>query len=345
VAVIPSNLRFMVPTCMGVWCVAMFLVLALSGSALGLDCASVIAGVALAAPPLTPANPITRFALMCVMCMPIAAAFGLSLTPPVRGLRARLAYISSWGGSKLVRHRPRSLDAPSLVRLIVSTTVLAAGIAVVKAVTPQGSWFLLRWFAGGIAVLAFAEMAMAAMDLATAAAGSILPRLMNSPWRAASVGEFWTRRWNIWTSQKLFRPYCFEPLARYSRVLALFVTFGLSGIAHLLLAFMAMGDWTLSLMCGAFFVVQPLPILAEHWLKVRRWPRAAGHAWTLTVLAITSPLLVEPVLRMAERSWGTPDDVLVPTAVALGFVLFWSIFFVVALRPPGEKEVYANRTN
>ena len=146
-------------------------------------------------------------------------------------------------------------------------------------------------------------------------------------------------------SEVLFRPFCFAPLARRGTVLALFAVFALSAIGHALLAFMALGRWRISLICGAFFVVQPLFIIAERRLAVRRWRQAAGWTWTLAILMITSPLFVEPVLQVIENSWGKPESVLPPTLVVLGFVMVFSgVFSLAALAscsggPSGKTAV------
>jgi hypothetical protein len=80
-------------------------------------------------------------------------------------------------------------------------------------------------------------------------------------------------------------------------------------------------------MCGAFFLVQPLFIVAERRMRVRRWLPAAGRAWTLAILTITSPLFVEPALQIIEPSWGAPDTVLTPVIAVLGFVIVMNAFF------------------
>jgi hypothetical protein len=120
--------------------------------------------------------------------------------------------------------------------------------------------------------------------------------------------------------------------------LALFTAFALSGVGHALLAYMALERWKIPLICGAFFLVQLLLIAAERWMNVRRWRPMAGRAWTLAVLAITSPLIVEPALQIVERGWGAPDNVLLPTVAVLGSVIvFSSIISLAALtsRPGG----------
>jgi len=179
-------------------------------------------------------------------------------------------------------------------------------------------------------MLAVAEMLTAGFPLMATAFGVTVPPLMQSPWRSASVTEFWGKRWNIFASEKLFRPYCFAPFARHSPALALFAPFALSALGHALAAFVALGNWTLALLFGAFFLVQPLPIIAERRLAVRRWHPAAARIWTLAALAITAPLFVEPLLQTIERSWGTQTSALPPTAFALYSILVFSAFIALA---------------
>jgi hypothetical protein len=116
-------------------------------------------------------------------------------------------------------------------------------------------------------------------------------------------------------------------LARRATAYAMFAAFLASAIAHVLLPLMATARWDISLMCGAFFLVQPLFIVAERRMRVRRWLPAAGRAWTLAILTITSPLFVEPALQIIEPSWGAPDTVLTPVIAVLGFVIVMNAFF------------------
>lgn len=316
--------------CIAAWGADMLLVLTLSGRRLGTRMGAFMAGLCLAVPCFVPSSPVWRGVLMCLMCMPLAAALALVLVAPMAGLKQRLAYLCSWAGKYHVDRRARSFDKAALLQLVVATAVFATAMYVVMAVS--GSAFLLpvRWLAGGIMVLAAAEMVTAAMPMAAAACGVTVPALMRSPWRAASVSEFWTRRWNIFASEKVFRPNVFAPMARHGAGLALFAAFALSALVHVLLAFMAMGRWKISFICGAFFLVQPLFIAAERRLGERRWRPAARRAWTLGVLAITSPLFVEPLLQMTEGSWGATGSILLPTLAVLGFVIILSGLFALA---------------
>ena len=306
------------------WFAALVLVIVLSAYRIGARVGVVMAGLFLAIPCFVTSPPLFRGLLMCIMCMPFSAAAALVLAPPIATVRARLAYLCSWCGTHQVSRRARSLDVASLLHLIVATAVLAIGMTAVIAVPDANFWLLLRWLAGGIMILAFAEMVTACFPLVATAFGVIVPPLMQSPYLSTSVGEFWTKRWNILASEKVFRPYCFAPLARRSVGLALFAGFALSAVGHALMVFIALGSWKISLIWGTFFLVQPLLIIAERWLAVRRWRPASARVWTLAALAITSPLFVEPMLRIVEESWGTQDSALPPTAVVLGFVFVFS---------------------
>ena len=178
-------------------------------------------------------------------------------------------------------------------------------------------------------IFAFAEMATTSHDFLTALMGLNAPALMRSPILSTSVSEFWTKRWNVAASALGFRPLVFAPLARRGIVLALSMAFFASAVAHVLLVYMAIVRWKISLICGTFFLVQPLLILAERRMKVRLWPIAAARVWTLAVLAITSPLFVEPVIECAAPIWGATDNVLMPTLCVLGFAIIVSVFFSV----------------
>jgi len=91
-----------------------------------------------------------------------------------------------------------------------------------------------------------------------------------------------------------------------------------SAVAHLLLFGVATRRWGIACMCGAFFAVQPVFILAERRMEVRRWRPVAARAWTLAALAIPLPLFIEPTLQCLEPSWGPPESVLLPATGVLG---------------------------
>ena len=123
---------------------------------------------------------------------------------------------------------------------------------------------------GGIGLLAIAEMATACHNLATAPLGLSVPPLFRAPYRSISVTEFWARRWNLAASEAL-HVFCFRPLSRYGAALALVAAFAASAAGHAFLAGLALKGWRPAASCAAFFMVQPVVMIIERRLKVRRW--------------------------------------------------------------------------
>jgi hypothetical protein len=222
------------------------------------------------------------------------------LAPSITDFRPRLYFLMSWFGTRELKRRPRSFHAAALLQSVAGTLAFAALVAAVQAIPASGLWFGPRWLAGGLMMFAFAEVATGFHNFLTALLGLTAPGLMNSPVLSMSIGEFWTERWNPGASV-FIRKACYEPLARHGRVRALFAAFIVSGIWHLLLAYAVLGRWGMSVVWGAFFFVQPLLILLERRMKVRRWRPAAARGWTLSALAVTCPLIVEPTLQIIAR--------------------------------------------
>jgi hypothetical protein len=301
----------------------------LAGHPVGARFGVLLAGLGLAVPCFVRGAPLARCLLECFMGLSFALAVALMLAPPIAGLRARLAYLCGWCGSRRVGRCTRQVDIAAAVQLALATAVLAGAIAAVKAASESDLGLPVRWFSGAVAALAVAEMATACTSLAAALVGLTIPPFFQSPHRSASVGEFWSKRWNLPASE-LFRRNCFMPLARHDTGLAFFTTFAVSAVAHALLAYLALGRWGIAVICGTFFLVQPLLIVAERRMTVRTWRPASARAWTLAVLAITSPLVVEPLLQIAEQAWGVPDNVLGPTFAVLVFVILMSSLIALA---------------
>lgn len=286
-----------------------------------------ITGFFFAVPCFLWASPLARGLLMNLMAVPFVLAAAFLYAPSTAGFRGRLAFFFSWCGTHEIGRRPSSLDISSLLRLLAATLTLAIGLAGIKTAPLAGPGLLARWLAGGIAIFAFAEMATASHDLLTSWLGITAPSLMRSPVLSTSVADFWARRWNVATSQLGFRPLFFLPLARYGIFPGLFAAFLASAVAHFCLALILMGRWEISLVCWAFFAVQPFLILTERAMNVRRWPTAAARVWTLTALAVASPLFVEPVIQLITPSLRAAGNLLSPTIATLGYAMIMNLFF------------------
>ena len=316
------------------WCVDMVLVLTLAANPIGARAAVLIAGLFLAVPSFVWAPPLLRALLMCFAFMPLAVGTAPVFFPELIGFRALLYFLGTWGFTREVKRRAYSFDLGSLVQLIAATAIFTASFAAVETISRTGVWMAARWLACGIVILALAEIGTACHKVLTALMGLTMPALMQSPYLSTSVNEFWTKRWNP-AASVLFRSLCFKPLARHGVTMAVFVTFFVSGIAHALLVFMAIGKWGYSLANGIFFCVQPVFIIFEHRMKIRLWRPAARRIWTISVLAVTSPLFVVPVLQALGRSWDKAENSMLPyllsvTVLVLSFIVFVVMFFSMA---------------
>jgi hypothetical protein len=47
-----------------------------------------------------------------------------------------------------------------------------------------------------------------------------------------------------------------------------------------------------------FFVIQGVVVLVESRLRIHTWPVALARAWTLVILLASSPLYIDPGLRL-----------------------------------------------
>jgi predicted ABC-type sugar transport system permease subunit len=111
------------------------------------------------------------------------------------------------------------------------------------------------------------------------------------------VGEFWGQRWNIITSA-WHRAFIFWPLARRRCAgVGVFCCFLVSGALHAWPMLVALGP-VAALRTVVFFVLQGVAVLAESRLRIHTWPVALARVWTLVILLASSPLYIDPVLRL-----------------------------------------------
>ncbi|MBW3563960.1 MAG: membrane bound O-acyl transferase family-domain-containing protein, partial [Acidobacteria bacterium] len=160
---------------------------------------------------------------------------------------------------------------------------------------------LVLWIAAGVAVFCALELAAGTLELLAAAFGRAIPAVNDAPYRAPTVSEFWSRRWNL-VMTRILQERCFKPLVRWNVGLAWFSCFVLSAAIHAYAMGAALGTVP-AISWGAFFLIQPVVIIVERRLGVRRWAWYAGRLWTMAMLLLTLPLFAEPVLRLALSRW------------------------------------------
>ena len=159
---------------------------------------------------------------------------------------------------------------------------------------------LLRWVGGVLVIYGLADAACGFAVPVYALAGRRIPRQHHAPILATSVGAFWSRHYNLNVSRFIARHF-HRPLARRGRPrLGLLVGFGVSAIAHVVIAWLPL-DIAMALSMGAFFCVQGVAAAIERsWPAFARLPAAIRRAWTIAWLLVPSPLFVEPFLRILE---------------------------------------------
>lgn len=155
----------------------------------------------------------------------------------------------------------------------------------------------LRWGLGLVFAYGLTELAYALLTVGCHAVGLDVYELHRAPALARSVQEFWGERWNRTVSAWLAE-HCMRPLARVRRAhLGVFVAFVASAILHAYLTVIAIGVPMALVMLG-YFCVQGLLVLVELRIGVVKWRPAAGRAWTIGVMMATSPMFIEPMLRV-----------------------------------------------
>jgi len=176
--------------------------------------------------------------------------------------------------------------------------VSAALLTLLQTRHPHSTEMSLLRLAAGVALLyAGAAFIFELSALLCLVAGYSLPLMHRSPIAARSVGEFWSQRWNIITSAWL-RTFVFWPLARrHFAGVGVLGCFLVSGAFHGWPMLAGLGTFAAA-STVVFFVIQGVVVLAERRLSIHTWPDAMARAWTLGILLISSPLFIDPGLRL-----------------------------------------------
>jgi alginate O-acetyltransferase complex protein AlgI len=158
---------------------------------------------------------------------------------------------------------------------------------------------ITRLGAGVVLVYAGTQFVFDLASFCLLAVGISLGPFHRTPIAAHSVAEFWGQRWNRIVSAWL-HTFVYLPLARRrcSR-LGVFSAFLVSGVLHGWVILVAVGISS-ALATLLFFVAQGAFVLAEHRLRIHAWPVPVARGWTWAVLLASSPLIVDPYLRVFD---------------------------------------------
>lgn len=143
---------------------------------------------------------------------------------------------------------------------------------------------------------------------AAGAAGRPVLGLLDRPFRATSLSDFWARRWNRLIQRHLDEGFFRPVLRRGHPMLALFLTFFASGVLHLFCLANA-GPPATQLRVGAqimaFFLAHAAGVAIERALGWHRSPAGpaatrVARARSLAVFLLLSPLLLDPFADIAR---------------------------------------------
>ena len=231
-------------------------------------------------------------------------------------------YAIWWGlkPSEFFNREPRQpIDRGELAFAILK---MAIGLVLLTLIVPG---FLNHWPAGQYRDLVGGWLAMVGIVFSmhfgyshlTAvilrANGRLVTPIMNRPIIAASVSEFWGKRWNL-----AFRDYAhvtlFMPLARkWGATIGSMAGFAFSGVIHeLAISLPARGGYGWPML---YFIIQGFGVLSERWFAKLGWWKTgsiANRVWAIAVVALPVPLLfhqafvvkvIVPIVRWCDLSW------------------------------------------
>ena len=213
--------------------------------------------------------------------------------------RRRIAHALSFIDTRLLRRERPRLDVGTLVAGLGWGGLAMLALVIVRDLAPRCAGNLLWLRLGGGLVFAYAaiDAGYAMVRAGYRAVGFVTPPLHVWPLASLSVAELWGMRWARPVSHWL-RKTCFQPLARRGHpALGMLLGFVLSGLGHAYPVLVALGPAMAAMMLG-YFAVQGLVVVAEPRLGVEKWPRASRRTWTIVLMVATSPLFVEPCLRV-----------------------------------------------
>jgi hypothetical protein len=175
----------------------------------------------------------------------------------------------------------------------VALGVIAVAVAFWNVVSsaPPAVRAIARVLSAAAGILAVADTSNALVRVVSELCGVRFADVHDHPHRSTTLSEFWSRRWNR-TGARWFRERAFLPARSAGVASALFALFAVSGVMH---AYLVAAVTRLPWMVVAFFLAQPVLLLVERQMRVRRWPPLAARMWTIATLAAALPLLLLPL--------------------------------------------------
>ena len=246
--------------------------------------------------------PLARGLLAFLAASSLFVAVKIAFSPEERlSIRERLLQAVTLPSSMRAGRVPAKLSPQAVGRIVIDLTLVGLALLVLLHTRHLvGAIYCIERLSAGVLLLyAVAQFFFDFVSVCFLAAGSSLDSLHRTPIAARSLAEFWSQRWNRVVSAWLHM-FVFLPLARRRRPrLGVFCAFLVSGVLHSWVILVAIGiSGALAILL--FFVVQGAFVLAEHRLRIHAWPVPVARGWTLVVLLASSPLIIDPYLRVFD---------------------------------------------
>ena len=254
---------------------------------------------ALLLPLYVPAGALPRALLSCLALLSLVKVLQIAQHPDRWPAGDRLWHAFAPFDIKRTRPRPRTLDRPLLKLVLLHCSLALAallGLWLLPRALPLGL-MLLRMGLGALLVYSGMDAVTEALRLAHGLSGVSVPPIQATPIASQSIREFWSQRWNKPVSEWLAE-FVFIPVSRRSNAgWGVMASFAASGLLHAWMFYSAVGLGP-AIMAFAFFIFQAMFVMVESFIRLRQLSQRLRRAWTLGMLAISSPLFVEPVLRV-----------------------------------------------
>ncbi len=262
---------------------------------------ALVAFAALAIPWLMPNDiPILRSTLALGMAMTSLRSIDLARENKPRSLLFRILHVAIPFDTRRMNRAPSVIRIPLLTKCILYFALAFASMQMVAALGPApipSVRTLMRWLGGMLWAYAVTEVAYTGSEFLFPALGFDIYTLHRMPAASLSVKEFWGDRWNR-TVSMWFREHCLKPLAHHTNAkIGMLSSFLVSGILHAYLVIVAL-DVKMALVMLGYFLLQGVFVILEMALNEQRWNPMLARVWTLTLMIASSPLFVEPALRI-----------------------------------------------
>ncbi|MBI2373192.1 MAG: hypothetical protein HYV07_04270 [Deltaproteobacteria bacterium] len=240
-----------------------------------------------------------RFLLAMSSSLTVLRLLQLAQAPRPLGPIERVWFTLTPFDVRLTKRVPRQVRVDLVLGLVAWLALAFGALWVHEASRPFSGvrGFASRWALGLVGFYASVEAVADFIEQTYLLVGLQPPPLHRLPVASRTVGEFWSLRWNL-EVHRILRKLAFLPLARRRRPQSgLAAAFALSTLLHVWIM-LPVGGGAMSGLWAAYFLLQGAIVLLERRLGVASWSPVAAHLWTLTLMVGTSPLFVEPMLRV-----------------------------------------------